>query len=88
MGDFPRERFENCMSLWGNLLTLVVAFPLLLALLMCMLVLGCFYFLAVCFRVAFCGLVVENVNGEEGDSPEKGGSEEDRAVRMEEGNRV
>jgi hypothetical protein len=28
MGDDGTERFENCMSLWGNVLTVIVCIPL------------------------------------------------------------
>eukprot|EP00518_Triparma_eleuthera_P015801 CAMPEP_0197563102 /NCGR_PEP_ID=MMETSP1320-20131121/28128_1 /TAXON_ID=91990 /ORGANISM="Bolidomonas sp., Strain RCC2347" /LENGTH=227 /DNA_ID=CAMNT_0043124883 /DNA_START=39 /DNA_END=719 /DNA_ORIENTATION=- len=70
MGDYASERFENCMSLWGNLLTLIIALPVLLALGATMVAFSCFYFVFACFRVAFCGLVVEKGDDDEG-SPEK-----------------
>ena len=59
------------MSLWGNLLTLFLAIPLVIAFLVSMSVAGCFYFTLVCFRVAFCGFVVEAAEAKEKDDADK-----------------
>ncbi|GMH88988.1 hypothetical protein TL16_g11322, partial [Triparma laevis f. inornata] len=82
MGDDASERFESCMSLWGNLLSVLIMVPVILVGLAIVPVWCIFYTVFFCLKNFLCGIG----DGEGGDKEkEKDLSEDDVLVEMEEG---
>jgi len=80
MGDDSSERFESCMSLWGNLLSVLVMIPFILVGLALVPVWCIFFTLFECLRIYLFG-IKETDNLEEKDSL----TEDEVFIQMEEG---